>query len=234
MEPRPSDWCIERYDQPVPDDERTAESIDNIERDQDDLHSQFDVAYQCSPGDTSSVPTVDILCRRKPVNRPARVPSSTNRFAHGTGVPSTNTPTGWMHIPKSSRSDRRGERTRGTTTPDMYRGRRTARNRHDRRPDRTPRRRTTAACLGHSVTAATLLTLIALKDGAIHYRRTADDERPDTEMHGRPIATRRREPAANRALRRGTLRYRCGSCRSVNGPDSRPRSYPRRSGPCCY
>ncbi|MCU4751293.1 High potential iron-sulfur protein [Halobacteria archaeon AArc-curdl1] len=48
-EPREPDWCIEEYDEPVPEAQETGESIDGIERDPDDLNSRYEVAYQCHP-----------------------------------------------------------------------------------------------------------------------------------------------------------------------------------------
>ena len=46
---RAADWCIEEYDVEVPESERTAESIDGIQRDPDDLRARGDVAYRCEP-----------------------------------------------------------------------------------------------------------------------------------------------------------------------------------------
>lgn len=46
---RPPDWCIEEFDVEVPPEERTAESIDGIQRDPDDLTAREDAAYQCHP-----------------------------------------------------------------------------------------------------------------------------------------------------------------------------------------
>lgn len=46
---RPDDWCIEEFDTDVADVERTAESIDGIPRDPDDLTARQDAAYQCHP-----------------------------------------------------------------------------------------------------------------------------------------------------------------------------------------
>lgn len=48
-EPRPEDWCIDEYDEPVPEVYETAESINGIERDPDELRSRHDVGYQCHP-----------------------------------------------------------------------------------------------------------------------------------------------------------------------------------------
>ena len=49
FEDRPDDWCLDELDETVPDDLRTAESIDGIERDPDDLRPKEEVAYQCHP-----------------------------------------------------------------------------------------------------------------------------------------------------------------------------------------
>ena len=46
---RAPDWCIDEYDVEVPESERTAESIDGIQRDLDDLTAREDAAYQCHP-----------------------------------------------------------------------------------------------------------------------------------------------------------------------------------------
>lgn len=46
---RPSEWCIEDNDVEVPEAYRTAESIDGIERDPDDLTERENAAYQCHP-----------------------------------------------------------------------------------------------------------------------------------------------------------------------------------------
>lgn len=47
---RPPDWCIEELDEPIPDAEKTASSIDGIQRkDPSNLQSKTDVAYQCRP-----------------------------------------------------------------------------------------------------------------------------------------------------------------------------------------
>lgn len=48
-ERRPPDWCVEAYDVDVPDEEQTAESIDGIPRDLDELSPRQEVAYQCHP-----------------------------------------------------------------------------------------------------------------------------------------------------------------------------------------
>lgn len=48
-EPRPPDWCVKKYDVEVPDEERTAESIDRIQRDPEELSARDTVAYQCHP-----------------------------------------------------------------------------------------------------------------------------------------------------------------------------------------
>ena len=48
-ERRDPDWCIEENDVEVPEPLRTAESIDGIERDLDDLSGRVDAAYQCHP-----------------------------------------------------------------------------------------------------------------------------------------------------------------------------------------
>lgn len=47
--PRPSDWCIEEFDVEVDDVFTTAESIDGIQRDPDDLTTREGAAYQCHP-----------------------------------------------------------------------------------------------------------------------------------------------------------------------------------------
>jgi hypothetical protein len=46
---RPDDWCVEEHDVEVAPEERTAESIDGIERNPDDLLDRQEVAYQCYP-----------------------------------------------------------------------------------------------------------------------------------------------------------------------------------------
>lgn len=48
-ERRAPDWCIDEFDEPVPEVEETAESIDGIERDEDELNSRHEVGYQCHP-----------------------------------------------------------------------------------------------------------------------------------------------------------------------------------------
>lgn len=47
--PRASDWCVGDNDVDVPEVYRTAESIDGIERDPDDLTARENAAYQCHP-----------------------------------------------------------------------------------------------------------------------------------------------------------------------------------------
>ena len=47
--PRDPDWCIEEFDVEVPEVFETAESIDGIARDPDDLSGRVDAAYQCHP-----------------------------------------------------------------------------------------------------------------------------------------------------------------------------------------
>lgn len=47
---RPEDWCLEELDETVPEEERSAVSIDGIERKgEDELLSKADAAYQCGP-----------------------------------------------------------------------------------------------------------------------------------------------------------------------------------------
>jgi len=46
---RSDDWCVSENDVEVPDAYRTAESIDGIERDPDDLTDREGAAYQCHP-----------------------------------------------------------------------------------------------------------------------------------------------------------------------------------------
>ena len=46
---RSDDWCLEEVGSDVRDDYRTAESIDGIQRDPDELLSKADAAYQCFP-----------------------------------------------------------------------------------------------------------------------------------------------------------------------------------------
>ena len=46
---RSDDWCLEEVDSDVRDDYRTAESIDGIPREPDELLSKADAAYQCYP-----------------------------------------------------------------------------------------------------------------------------------------------------------------------------------------
>ena len=46
---RPSDWCIDDNDVEVPEVYRTAESIDGIARDPEDLTERENAAYQCHP-----------------------------------------------------------------------------------------------------------------------------------------------------------------------------------------
>ncbi len=46
---RPSDWCVEVNDVEVPEVYRTAESLDGIPRDPDDLTERENAAYQCHP-----------------------------------------------------------------------------------------------------------------------------------------------------------------------------------------
>ncbi len=46
---RPDDWCVGENDVGVPEAYRTAESIDGIERDPDDLTDRESAAYQCYP-----------------------------------------------------------------------------------------------------------------------------------------------------------------------------------------
>lgn len=46
---RPDDWCLEELDETPPEDLRTAESIDGIERDPEDVRTKEEVAYQCHP-----------------------------------------------------------------------------------------------------------------------------------------------------------------------------------------
>lgn len=46
---RDPDWCVEQYDVEIPDEERTAESIDGIQRDPEELSPRDEVGYQCHP-----------------------------------------------------------------------------------------------------------------------------------------------------------------------------------------
>ncbi|CAI49035.1 HiPIP domain protein [Natronomonas pharaonis DSM 2160] len=46
---RDPDWCVDENDVPVPEEYRTAESIDGIERDPDELSGREEAAYQCHP-----------------------------------------------------------------------------------------------------------------------------------------------------------------------------------------
>lgn len=46
---RSSDWCVEENDVEVPEVYRTAESINGIERDPDELTERESAAYQCHP-----------------------------------------------------------------------------------------------------------------------------------------------------------------------------------------
>ena len=46
---RSDDWCLEEVGSDVRDDYRTAESIDGIPREPDELLSKADAAYQCYP-----------------------------------------------------------------------------------------------------------------------------------------------------------------------------------------
>lgn len=49
IERRDPQWCIEENDVEVPEELRTAGSIDGIERDPDDLSGRQEAAYQCHP-----------------------------------------------------------------------------------------------------------------------------------------------------------------------------------------
>lgn len=46
---RPEGWCLEELSESVPDRYRTAESIDGIQRNPDELTTKDDAEYQCSP-----------------------------------------------------------------------------------------------------------------------------------------------------------------------------------------
>jgi hypothetical protein len=46
---RPEDWCVEENDVEVADVFVTAESIDGIQRDPDELNTREEAAYQCHP-----------------------------------------------------------------------------------------------------------------------------------------------------------------------------------------
>lgn len=48
-ESRDPEWCVEENDVEVPETLRTAESIDGIERDLDELSGREEAAYQCHP-----------------------------------------------------------------------------------------------------------------------------------------------------------------------------------------
>jgi hypothetical protein len=48
-ETRPDDWCVEENNVEVPDALRTAESIDGIERNPDELNTREEAQYQCYP-----------------------------------------------------------------------------------------------------------------------------------------------------------------------------------------
>lgn len=45
---RPADWCLDELEDEVPEALATAESIDGIERDPENVRPKEDVAYQCS------------------------------------------------------------------------------------------------------------------------------------------------------------------------------------------
>ena len=49
VETRDPDWCIEENDVEVPEAFRTAESIDGIQRDPNDMTPRAEAAYQCHP-----------------------------------------------------------------------------------------------------------------------------------------------------------------------------------------
>ena len=48
-EARASDWCVEENNVEVPEVFRTAESIDGIQRNPDDMNTRAEAAYQCHP-----------------------------------------------------------------------------------------------------------------------------------------------------------------------------------------
>ncbi len=48
-DPRPDDWCVAENDGDVPEIFETAESVDGIERNPEELTSREEAAYQCHP-----------------------------------------------------------------------------------------------------------------------------------------------------------------------------------------